>query len=179
KPENILLSGGHSLVADFGIARAITEGGGPKLTQTGTTVGTPLYMSPEQAAGDTIGPTSDLYSLGCVLYEMLAGEPPFTGKSPQAILARHAMEKVPSIRTVRNTVPEEVEEAIFAAMAKAPADRPQTAAQFSELMGLPIGSTAARRAMGRTGTRRIPTDALAAVQAVAKPSFLRRAWILL
>src|SRR5207249_4984403 len=103
KPENILLSGGHSLVADFGIARAITEGGGPKLTQTGTTVGTPLYMSPEQAAGDTIGPTSDLYSLGCVLYEMLAGEPPFTGKSPQAILARHAMENVPSIRTVRNT----------------------------------------------------------------------------
>jgi serine/threonine-protein kinase len=77
KPENILISGGHALVADFGIARAASEAGGHKLTQTGMAVGTPVYMSPEQAVGDPVGPTSDLYSLGCMLYEMLAGEPPF------------------------------------------------------------------------------------------------------
>ena len=108
KPENILLSGGHALVADFGIARAATEAGGHKLTQTGMAVGTPVYMAPEQAVGDAVGPTSDLYSLGCVLYEMLSGEPPFLAKSAQALMARHAMEAVPSIRIVRNTVPEEV-----------------------------------------------------------------------
>src|ERR1043166_6103762 len=125
KPENILLSGGHALVADFGIARAATEAGGQKLTQTGMAVGTPVYMAPEQAVGDTIGPSADLYSLGCVLYERLAGEPPFTAKNPQALMARHAMEAVPSVRIVRNTVPEEVEDTIFAAMAKVPADRPQ------------------------------------------------------
>ncbi len=159
KPENVLLSGGHALVADFGIARAVTEGGGQKLTQTGMAVGTPVYMAPEQAVGETVGPTADLYSLGCVLYEMLAGEPPFTAKSAQALMARHAMEAVPSIRIVRNTVPEEVEDAIFATMAKVPADRPQTAAQFSEFLGLPIGATASRRTSIRaTASRRVPTQ---------------------
>ncbi|HLB54936.1 MAG TPA: serine/threonine-protein kinase, partial [Gemmatimonadales bacterium] len=131
KPENIMLSGGHALVTDFGIARAATAPGGQRLTQTGMAVGTPVYMSPEQAVGEATGPTSDLYSLGCVLYEMLAGEPPFNAKSPQALMARHAMEAVPSIRIVRDTVPEEVEDAIFAAMAKVPADRPQSAAKFA------------------------------------------------
>src|SRR5712692_5120978 len=99
-------------------ARAATEAGAQKLTQTGMAVGTPVYMAPEQSVGDAIGPTADLYSLGCMLYEMLAGEPPFTAKNPQALMARHAMEAVPSIRIVRNTVPEEVEDAIFASMAK-------------------------------------------------------------
>ena len=158
KPENIMMSGGHALVADFGIARAAEAAGGQRLTQTGMAVGTPVYMSPEQAVGETTGPTSDLYSLGCMLYEMLAGEPPFNAKSPQALLARHAMEAVPSIRIVRNTVPEEVEDAIFSAMAKVPADRPQTAAKFAEMLGLPLGSTAARRVMIRTTAgRRVPT----------------------
>jgi eukaryotic-like serine/threonine-protein kinase len=165
KPENILLSGGHALVADFGIARAATEAGASKLTQTGMAIGTPVYMAPEQSVGDAVGPTSDLYSLGCVLYEMLAGEPPFTAKNPQALMARHAMEAVPSIRIVRNTVPEEVEDTIFAAMAKVPADRPQNAAQFAELLGMPLGATASRRASIRTtAARRVPTGAVRAYQ---------------
>ncbi len=103
KPENVLLADGHSLVADFGIARAAQEGDEQKLTQTGMALGTPVYMAPEQAAGEKVGPTADLYSLGCMLYEMLAGEAPFTGKNSMAIMARHAMENVPSIRIVRSS----------------------------------------------------------------------------
>ena len=160
KPENILLSNGHALVADFGIARAVEEGGKQKLTQTGMAVGTPVYMSPEQASGEAVGPSADIYSLGCVLYEMLAGEPPFTGKNAAAIMARHIMEQVPSIRIIRQSVPEEVEEAIFAAMGKIPADRPQTAAAFAEILGVPLGATSTRRATrGQTGMRRTPTGA--------------------
>jgi eukaryotic-like serine/threonine-protein kinase len=152
KPENILLSGELTLVADFGIAKAASEANQQKLTQTGMAVGTPLYMAPEQAGGEAVGPTSDIYSLGCMLYEMLAGEPPFTGKNPVAIMARHAMEQVPSIRIVRSSVPAEVEEAIFAAMGKVPADRPQTAAAFAEILGMPLGSTTTMRVRGRTTT---------------------------
>src|ERR1041384_4127915 len=178
KPENILLSGGHALVADFGIARAATEAGAQKLTQTGMAVGTPVYMAPEQSVGDTIGPTADLYSLGCVLYEMLAGEPPFTAKNPQALMARHAMEAVPSVRIVRKTVPEEVEDTIFAAMAKVPADRPQNASQFAELLGSPLGATAAMRATLRhTAARRIPTGAHAARPLDMPRPLWRRAWV--
>ncbi|MGE0555178.1 MAG: protein kinase [Gemmatimonadales bacterium] len=164
KPENVLLSGGHALVADFGIARAASEGGGQKLTQTGMALGTPVYMAPEQAAGETVGPTADLYSLGCMLYEMLAGEPPFTAPNAMAIMAKHAMENVPSVKIVRPTVPDEIEDAIFAAMAKVPADRPQSAAEFAEILGLPMGSTATRRAALRhTASRRVPTMAMPAV----------------
>ena len=145
KPENIMLSGDHALVADFGIARAVTEAGSAqKLTETGMAVGTPHYMSPEQAVGEQVGPTSDLYSLACVLYEMLAGHPPFTGSNARQVMARHAMEQVPSISVVRDTVPAEVEDAILAAMNKMPADRPQTAAQFAEMLGAPPGATASR-----------------------------------
>ena len=101
KPENILLQNGHALVADFGIARAV-DAAGEKLTQTGMAVGTPHYMSPEQALGaDHVDGRSDIYSLGCVLYELLAGQPPFDGPNSRAIMARHAMEQVPSIRIVR------------------------------------------------------------------------------
>jgi serine/threonine-protein kinase len=159
KPENILLSNGHALVADFGIARAVQDvGSAQKLTQTGMTLGTPVYMSPEQAAGEGVGPTADLYSLGCVLYEMLAGEPPFTGKNSMAIMSRHAMDTVPSIRIVRPAVPEEVEEAIYAAMEKLPVDRPKSAADFAAILGMPLGATATRRVTSRhTATRRIPT----------------------
>ena len=96
KPQNILLSGGHAVVADFGIARAVSEAGGEKLTQTGMAVGTPAYMSPEQAGGDQhVDGRSDIYSLGCVLYEMLIGQIPFTGSTPQAIMARHSIDAVP------------------------------------------------------------------------------------
>ena len=179
KPENILLSGGHALVADFGIARAATEGGAQKLTSTGMAVGTPVYMAPEQSVGDAVGPTSDLYSLGCVLYEMLAGEPPFTAKNPQALMARHAMEAVPSIRIIRQTVPEEVEDAIFAAMAKVPADRPQNAAQFSEILGAQLGQTASMRATLRhTAARRMPTGTYRTGGAVAAPAWWRKPWVM-
>ena len=156
KPENIMLSGGHALVADFGIARALSEAGGSaKLTETGMAIGTPLYMSPEQAVGDTVGPTSDLYSLACVLYEMLAGQPPFGGSNARQIMARHAMEQVPSLQVVRDTVPDEVEDAIFAALSKVAADRPQTASQFAEMLGAPPGMTASRFTATRmTATRR-------------------------
>jgi eukaryotic-like serine/threonine-protein kinase len=150
KPENILLSGELTLVADFGIAKAASEANQQKLTQTGMAVGTPLYMAPEQAGGEAVGPTADIYSLGCMLYEMLSGEPPFTGKNPVAIMARHAMEQVPSIRIVRSSVVAEVEEAIFAAMGKVPADRPQTASAFAEILGIPLGATSTMRVRGRT-----------------------------
>jgi serine/threonine protein kinase len=102
KPANILLSHNHAVVADFGIARAITAAGGEQLTETGLSLGTPSYMSPEQALGGSeVDGRSDLYSLGCVLYEMLVGDPPFLGHSAQQILARHIMDPVPSPRTVR------------------------------------------------------------------------------
>ena len=170
KPENILLQGDHALVADFGIARAVSEVGTQKLTQTGMAVGTPVYMAPEQSSGETVGPTADLYSLGCMLYEMLAGEPPFTGPNAMAIMARHLLEQVPSVRIVRSAVPEEVEQVIFAALGKVPADRPKDAAQFAELMGLPIGSTSAMRATRTpTLTRRVTTGAQSLIA-------LRRPW---
>ena len=150
KPENIMLSGGHALVADFGIARAVSEAGGSaKLTETGMAVGTPLYMSPEQSVGEQVGPTADIYSLACVLYEMLVGHPPFTGSNARQIMARHAMEQAPSIRVVRDTVPEELEDAVMAGLNKVTADRPQTAAQFAELLGAPAGATASRFSVSR------------------------------
>lgn len=175
KPENVLLSEGHALVADFGIARAATESNAQKLTQTGMAVGTPVYMSPEQSVGETVGPTADLYSLGCMLYEMLAGEPPFNAKNAMALMARHAMEAVPSVRIIRNTVPEEVEDAIFAAMAKSPADRPQNAAQFAELLGIGLGTTATYRSGSRhTTTRRAATQSYAALRARHLPWWRQR-----
>ncbi|HSD30658.1 MAG TPA: protein kinase [Gemmatimonadales bacterium] len=138
KPENILLESGHAVVADFGIARAITVAGGDKLTQTGVAVGTPAYMSPEQALGEEqVDGRSDVYSLACVLYEVLAGEPPFKGPTAQAILARRLNDPVPSLHTVRETVPAEIERAITKALAKVPADRFATAEQFIEALGQP------------------------------------------
>src|SRR6267378_6469914 len=136
KPENILLESGEAVVADFGIARAITAAGGDKLTHTGIAIGTPLYMSPEQATGvGALDGRSDLYSLGCVLYEMLAGHPPFFGGTAQAILARHALDPVPPLRTARGTVSGAVAQALDRALAKSPADRYTTALQFAEALG--------------------------------------------
>jgi eukaryotic-like serine/threonine-protein kinase len=138
KPENILLEVGHALVADFGLARAIAAAGGEKLSETGMTVGTPAYMSPEQAGAESrIDGRSDVYSLGCVLYEMLAGAPPFTGPSAQALLARHALDPVPPLRTVRKAVPEQVEHAVMKALEKVPADRFPSAAAFAAALTAP------------------------------------------
>ena len=143
KPGNILLENGHAVVADFGIAQAVTEAGSEALTESGLGVGTPLYMSPEQGAGEEMDGRSDQYALGCVLYEMLAGEPPFTGRSAQAILARRLTDPVPSLRTVRESVPAHVEEVINRALSKAPADRFVTARLFAEALAEP-GAPVAR-----------------------------------
>ncbi|MBY0491853.1 MAG: protein kinase [Gemmatimonadaceae bacterium] len=131
KPENILLERGHAVVADFGIARAVAATGSERLTQTGFAVGTPLYMSPEQAVGDTnVDGRSDLYSLGCVLYEMLAGEPPFTGETVAQITQQHLIGAVPRLSAVRPEVSPGVDAAITQALAKDPSARPWPAAQF-------------------------------------------------
>ncbi|MBI3981768.1 MAG: protein kinase [Gemmatimonadetes bacterium] len=138
KPENILLERGHAVVADFGIARAVTSAGGAKLTQTGLAIGTPLYMSPEQASGvEAVDARSDLYSLACVLYEMLAGQPPFTGPSVAAVIARHALDPVPPLRTTRPGLPAHVAGAIEKALAKAPADRYPSVPAWREALTSP------------------------------------------
>lgn len=135
KPENVLLQSGHAVVADFGIARAIDAAGGGELTATGLAIGTPRYMSPEQGAGERdLDGRSDLYSLACVLYEMLAGQPPFTGATAESIVRQHLMAEPPNIRNVRQAVPAPVAAALRRAMAKAPADRFGQVAQFGEAL---------------------------------------------
>ncbi len=132
KPENILLAGDHAVVTDFGIARAVDSAGSERLTESGLAIGTPTYMSPEQVgAGRSVDARADVYSLGCVAYEMLGGEPPFTGSSPLAVMARHAVDPVPSLRTLRSTVPRGVERVIERALEKVPADRFSSAHDFA------------------------------------------------
>jgi serine/threonine-protein kinase len=139
KPGNILLSRGHALVADFGIARALQVADTEQLTATGMAVGTPAYMSPEQAGGtSSVDGRSDLYSLGCVLYEMLTGEVPYTARTPQAVIAKRVIEPLPRVRTLRQSVPESVEQAINRALAVAPADRFPTAAEFARAITQPL-----------------------------------------
>src|SRR5256712_4626947 len=138
KPENILFEAGHAVVTDFGIARAITAAGGEKLTGTGIALGTPGYMSPEQgAASARVDERSDIYSLGCVLYEMLAGEPPYTGPSAESIVRQHLAAAPPRVSAMRAAVPPAIEQAIVRALAKTPADRFTTAAEFVEALAAP------------------------------------------
>ena len=132
KPENILLQGGHALVADFGIALAVEQAGGQRMTQTGLSLGTPQYMAPEQAMGErNIDARADIYALGVVLYEMLAGEPPFTGPNSQAIVAKVLTEPPRAISVLRPSVPASVDDALRVALEKLPADRFNTASEFS------------------------------------------------
>jgi len=156
KPENVLLQEGQAVVADFGIARALRVAGGERLTETGLSLGTPHYMSPEQASGtQELDGRSDVYSLACVMYEMLVGDPPFTGPTAPAIIARQLVDPVPSLRTVRPTVPEELERAIEKALAKVPADRYGTAGAFVEAAG-----TGAHAEVVPTRERRTPRQRL-------------------
>jgi serine/threonine-protein kinase len=135
KPENMMFSAGRAMIADLGIARALSEAQVDRLTPTGVAIGTPAYMSPEQAAGNVqIDSRTDIYSLGCVIYEMLSGSPPFGGATSQAVLARHSVDAAPPIRSVRPTVPDGLERAVLKALAKVPADRFATAAQFADAL---------------------------------------------
>src|SRR3989442_2394256 len=153
------------MVADFGIALALREAGGPRLTVTGLKVGTSQYMSPEQASGETqIDGRSDVYSLGCVLYEMLAGEPPYTGLSAQALIAKRLSEPVPHLRTLRD-VPGAVEEALTKALAKAPPDRFGTAGEFIAALSR-VGS--------RKPSRRVALAVIAAAVVVGTASLALR-----
>jgi TolB-like protein/Tfp pilus assembly protein PilF/tRNA A-37 threonylcarbamoyl transferase component Bud32 len=145
KPENILVSDGHSLVADFGISRALAANEGDEaLTETGVSVGTPAYMSPEQATGQQVDARTDVYALGAVLYEMLAGEPPFTGPTPQAVIAKRFHTDAVPLRAVRPAVPEHVERAVARALARVPADRFASTAELAR--ALEADATAAARA---------------------------------
>jgi serine/threonine-protein kinase len=135
KPENILLHEGEAMVADFGVARAIRAAGSDRGTDPGVAIGTPEYMSPEQASADRdLDGRSDLYSLGCVLFEMLAGKTPFAGVGPRAVMAKHVVEPAPSVRAFRPTVPVAVEQALARALAKDPAQRFATAADFARAL---------------------------------------------
>ena len=148
KPENILIRDGHALVADFGIALAVEQAGGLRITQTGLSLGTPQYMSPEQAMGErTIGPRSDLYSLGAITYEMLLGEPPFTGPTAQAIVAQVITAEPRSLTAQRKSIPPAVEDAVRKALEKLPADRFASAKEFATALAAesPTGGRPAPR----------------------------------
>jgi eukaryotic-like serine/threonine-protein kinase len=147
KPENILLHEGEAVLTDFGIALAVREAGGPRLTETGLSLGTPHYMSPEQASGDQgLDARSDVYSLGAVVYEMLAGEPPHTGPTVQVIIAKLLTQPPTPLRLLRSTVPEAVSQAVAKALAKVAADRFDTAAQFARALETPPPVTSPSRA---------------------------------
>ncbi len=155
KPENILLEGGHAVVADFGLARAISAAGGTRLTESGMSLGTPEYMSPEQAAGQrTLDARSDIYSLGCVLYEMLAGEPPFTGATVESIARQHLTAEPPDVTSLRASVPARIAQSIVRVLAKAPADRFESAAQFAEAIASPASVAGDARPVTAAGGKR-------------------------
>lgn len=181
KPDNILLSGGNALVADFGIAHAVDRTGEQRLTVTGFSVGTPAYMSPEQISGTTrLDGRSDVYSLGCVLYAMLIGEPPFTGPSAQAIVARHLAEPAPRMRVVRPTIPSAVEAAVNRALAKSPADRFVTAAAFAAAISPEsISHDVATGTIARTSRWRAPVLAATATCVLLAAALLIRPWSLI
>jgi len=164
KPANILFLDGEPVVSDFGIALAGMEAGGTRLTQTGASIGTPQYMSPEQVTGDwEVDGRSDVYALGAVLYEMLTGEVPHTGKTAQAILARMLSESPTPIGELRDTVPDQVEAAVHRSLAKTPADRFKTAAEFATAIVAGVVDDHPNR---RRAKRPSPVVWLAAIAAV-------------
>jgi serine/threonine-protein kinase len=182
KPENILLENDQAVLADLGIARAVTAVGEERLTETGLSLGTPAYMSPEQACAEpNLDGRTDIYSVGCVLYEMLAGEPPYTGPSPQAIVARRLTEPPPRLRTIRDT-PEALERAIHRALARNAADRFATAREFARAITLTQtttsgspGSRLADRPAWRRAPRAVAVGLLLTVTLVLAWAAYRRA----
>ncbi|WP_309670860.1 protein kinase [Gemmatimonas sp.] len=159
KPENILLQDGHALVADFGIALAVQTAGGQRMTQTGLSLGTPQYMSPEQAMGErTVDARSDVYALGAVTYEMLAGEPPFSGGSVQAIVAKVLSERPVPLQTLRDTVSDSTAHAVLTALAKLPADRFASAREFA--LALDVSRPIATRGASVVMTPTAPSSML-------------------
>jgi hypothetical protein len=176
KPGNILLSGGHAIVADFGIAKAISAAEPESLTASGIAIGTPEYMSPEQGSGATdVDHRTDIYAVGCVLYEMLAGAPPFTGRTAQTVLARHRHEPPPPLGVVRPNLAPEIGQAVERALAKIPADRFPTAAAFAASLG--PGPTTTKKRPSTPWRRRAVWAALAvgllgtlAVAAILRPN---------
>jgi eukaryotic-like serine/threonine-protein kinase len=171
KPENILLSTGHAVVSDFGIARAVSAAAADRLTQTGIALGTAAYMSPEQATGERdIDGRTDVYSLGCVLYEMIAGEPPFSGPNVQAMLARRLSGPAPSLAGVRDAMPERLEWAVRKALARVPADRFSTAEQFAAAISEPTLSESAASRLAHSAAAEPTVPAASA----AKPRLSRR-----
>ncbi len=165
KPSNVMLDSGHATVTDFGIALVVQDVSTERLTASGLSPGSPQYMSPEQAAGEqNVDGRSDVYSLGCVLFEMLTGDPPFTGSIPQAILAKKLMESVPHLRVVRDSVPEHVEQAVTIALAKSPADRFATVEEFGRAL---TGDFGDRAVVGASAPSAVAPDPGASVSRVA------------
>jgi serine/threonine protein kinase len=178
KPENILLADGQPLLADFGIALAVSNAGGSRITQTGLSLGTPQYMSPEQATGDrAIDGRTDIYSLGAILFEMLTGDPPYIGSTAQAVIARVLTEPPRSVRASRNTVPESVDRAVDRALAKLPADRFATAHEFASALraDAPVHAAQPRllNATRRKWTSAVPWIVAVFAVALALGSFAR------
>lgn len=169
KPENILLDGDTAMLADFGIAHAMASVGDQRLTQTGISLGTPTYMSPEQASAErVIDGRSDVYSLACVAYEMIGGQPPFTGPTAQAVIARHMLESVPSLTIIRSTVSRQTEAILMKALAKVPADRYQSSGEFTSALRHPetqVFPTPSQ--LARAGRRGIPIWQRVAMYAAA------------
>ena len=167
KPENILLHEGEAMLADFGIALAVREAGGTRLTGTGLSLGTPQYMSPEQATGERdLTGRSDLFSLGAVVYEMLTGEPPFRGRTPQAVVAKLVTDRPAAIRTVRDTVPAGLEAAVLKALAKVPADRFPSGGDFAAALSEGMMMPSEASPIAAVPRRRRPALALLGVAAM-------------
>ncbi len=181
KPENILLHDGSALVADFGIALAVQQAGGQRMTQTGLSLGTPQYMSPEQAMGErTIDARSDIYALGAVTYEMLAGDAPFTGSSVQAIIAKVLNSEPERLSLLRKTVPPHVEQALRTALAKLPADRFENAKAFADALALTSYTNAgdAAQQLTETGAPRVLTRPFLAMSGFAALLLAVTGWAL-
>ncbi len=175
KPENIMLSRGHALIVDFGVARAIDIGGGEKLTETGIVLGTPAYMSPEQASGErNLDGRSDIYALGCVVYEMLCGEPPLIGRTSLVTMARRLSESPRSLRVLRESIPPGMEEVFYKALSRLPADRFARAHEFGDALTLTLsGATMPTPMPGTVSGVTVSTDRAAGQHGTppAKPSF--------